>query len=79
MNTDIIEGNWKVLKGEVQKKWGKLTNDHLDQIEGSRTKLSGVIQKNYGLATDAADKQVAEWEAERKAAAKAAADSSNAA
>lgn len=68
MNTDIIEGNWKVLKGEVQKKWGKLTNDHLDQVEGSRTKLSGLIQKNYGLATDAADKQIAEWEAEREKA-----------
>ncbi|HAJ89942.1 MAG TPA: CsbD family protein [Rhodospirillaceae bacterium] len=75
MNKDIIEGNWKVLKGEVQKRWGKLTDDHLDQVEGSRTKLSGLIQKNYGLATDAADKQIAEWESERAKAERAARDS----
>jgi len=62
MNKDIIQGNWKELIGEVQKKWGKLTNDTLDQIEGDRTKLSGLIQKNYGLANDAADMQISEWE-----------------
>lgn len=62
MNTDIIKGNWKMLKGEVQKQWGKLTDDHLDQINGSREKLSGFIQKNYGVARDEADKQISAWE-----------------
>jgi uncharacterized protein YjbJ (UPF0337 family) len=27
-----IKGNWKQFRGEVQKQWGKLTNDDLDQI-----------------------------------------------
>ncbi|HEY8189317.1 MAG TPA: CsbD family protein [Micavibrio sp.] len=65
MNKDIFEGNWKQLKGDVQKKWGKLTNDHLDQIEGSREKLAGVIQENYGVARQEAEKQIAEWEKTR--------------
>lgn len=62
MNADIIEGNWKQLKGAVQKQWGKLTDDHLDQINGSRTKLAGVIQENYGIARDEAEKQISNWE-----------------
>ncbi len=62
MNKDIFQGNWKDLKGSVQKQWGKLTNDHLDQINGSREKLSGAIQKNYGVAREDAEKQMKEWE-----------------
>ncbi len=65
MNKDIFEGNWKQLRGDVQKKWGKLTNDHLDQIEGSREKLAGVIQESYGIARQEAEKQIAEWEKTR--------------
>lgn len=62
MNADMIEGDWKQLKGAVQKQWGKLTNDHLDQIEGSRMKLAGAIQKSYGVAKEEADKQIKAWE-----------------
>ncbi len=48
MNTNIWEGKWKQLKGEVQKQWGELTNDDLDKIEGSREKLEGLLQEKYG-------------------------------
>ncbi len=62
MNTDTIEGDWKKLKGSVQKQWGKLTDDHLDQIRGDRLKLAGAIQKNYGIAKEEAEKQIKAWE-----------------
>ncbi len=62
MNSDIIEGQWDQIKGEVQKQWGKLTGDPLDQIQGSRTKLVGALQKNYGYARDEAEKQLKAWE-----------------
>ena len=62
MNKDIFEGNWEEFKGKVQQKWGKLTNDHLDEINGSRQRLSGAIQKAYGVAVDDADKQMKDWE-----------------
>lgn len=68
MNNDIFQGNWKQFKGEVQKQWGKLTDDQLDQIEGNRTKLVGQIQENYGVAKDEAEKQVKEFEERSKAA-----------
>lgn len=62
MNSDIIKGNWKQLKGNVQKKWGELTDDEVDQVEGDATKLSGLIQERYGKSKDEADKAVDEWQ-----------------
>lgn len=62
MNHNILEGNWKQIKGDVQKQWGRLTDDHLDQINGNREKLAGVIQENYGIAVEEAEKQIKAWE-----------------
>jgi len=62
MNSDRIEGNWKQVKGKVQEKWGKLTNDDLDVIEGRRDQLLGKLQERYGILRDEAEKQVREWE-----------------
>lgn len=63
MNKDQIIGNWRQFKGEAQKRWGRLTNDQLDQIEGSREKLTGILQESYGIALEQATQQVSEWEA----------------
>jgi uncharacterized protein YjbJ (UPF0337 family) len=62
MNTDIIAGNWKQLKGKVQQQWGKLTDDDFDVIEGKRTELAGRIQERYGVTRDEAEKQIKDWE-----------------
>jgi uncharacterized protein YjbJ (UPF0337 family) len=62
MNKDIIKGDWNEIKGSVQKKWGKLTNNDLDQINGDRNELAGKIQKVYGLQRDEAEKQLKAWE-----------------
>eukprot|EP01042_Synura_sphagnicola_P034692 gene34692-44481_t len=58
MNHDRIEGSWEQVKGNVQKMWGKLTNDDLDVIEGDRKALAGKIQERYGVAQDEAKKQI---------------------
>jgi len=52
MNTDIIQGNWKQFKGKVLTKWGKLTNDEIDQAKGNMEILQGTIQKKYGEAKE---------------------------
>lgn len=62
MNEDIIQGKWNQIKGEAQKRWGKLTQDNIDQVNGSRTKLLGLIQESYGVAKDEAEKQIKDWE-----------------
>ncbi|WP_225785114.1 CsbD family protein [Xenophilus sp. Marseille-Q4582] len=62
MNKDIIEGNWKQLKGKVKEQWGKLTDDDFDVIAGKRDQLLGRIQERHGVSRDEAEKQVQQWE-----------------
>jgi uncharacterized protein YjbJ (UPF0337 family) len=61
MNWDRVEGNWKQFKGNVQQRWGKLTDDDLNVIEGKRTELSGRLQARYGYAKDEAEKNIDTW------------------
>lgn len=65
MNWDIVEGNWKQLKGSVKEQWGKLTDDDLDVAAGKRDKLAGLIQTKYGKTKDAAEREVDEYFAKR--------------
>lgn len=39
MNWDRVEGNWNQFTGKLQQRWGKLTDDDLQQVKGSRTEL----------------------------------------
>ncbi len=66
MNTDILKGEWKKIKGEVKVQWGKLTDDDLTQIEGESEKLLGILQKRYGYSRDEATKEYDNFMARRK-------------
>ncbi len=57
MNSDILKGNWNQLKGQVQKSWGKLTNDDVDQIQGDYQKLVGKLQEKYGYTKQQAQQE----------------------
>ncbi len=61
-NQNILEGKWRQFKGDIQVKWGKITNDKLDQIDGNREKFLGAIQESYGLAREQAEKDLNDWE-----------------
>jgi uncharacterized protein YjbJ (UPF0337 family) len=63
MNWDTVKGQWKQVRGKIQKRWGDLTDDDLDRIEGQRDQLLGAVQKRYGIARDEAEKQVRSFEA----------------
>ncbi|MDW3224800.1 MAG: CsbD family protein [Paracoccaceae bacterium] len=69
MNWDVIKGNWKQMSGQIQSKWGELTDDELDQVEGDREQLVGLIQERYGIAKDEAERQIDSFVAEAKSAA----------
>ncbi len=58
MNWDIIQGNWTQFKGEMQSKWGEITDDELDQAKGERDRLVGLIQERYGLAKSDAETEI---------------------
>ena len=58
MNEDILKGKWKQLEGEIQKEWGKLTKNDLEQINGEAKMLAGKIQEKYGQTSEEAKKGV---------------------
>ncbi len=58
MNDDMLQGNWKQLKGQVRNWWGKLTDDDVDQIAGNREKLVGKLQERYGYTKEQAEREV---------------------
>jgi len=66
MNKETVKGQWKQLKGQVRKQWGKLTDDDLDQIHGNAEILAGKIQERYGRAKDEAQKEVDRFFKEQK-------------
>ncbi len=61
MNKDTTSGNWKIFKGKIKEKWGKLTDDDFTVLEGDRDQLEGTIQKRYGIAKEEAQRQVREF------------------
>lgn len=58
MNRDILSGQWKQLRGEVKKQWGKLTDDELDQAAGQFDIVAGKIQERYGYTRDRAERDL---------------------
>lgn len=61
INTDILQGKWKQLKGQVKQKWGELTDDDLDRVEGHYEELVGVVQEKYGRTRADAEREVQEF------------------
>lgn len=61
MNEDTLKGKWEQVKGNVQKQWGKLTDDDLDVIKGSSKELAGKLQEKYGMSKEQAEKEVDEY------------------
>lgn len=55
---DILQGNWKQMKGQVKQWWGDLTDDDLTKIDGKRDKLVGALQERYGYAKERAESEV---------------------
>jgi uncharacterized protein YjbJ (UPF0337 family) len=62
MNEHTMKGEWKIMRGKVRERWGKLTNDDLDVVAGRRDQLAGLLQKHYGLAKEDVEKQINEFE-----------------
>jgi uncharacterized protein YjbJ (UPF0337 family) len=58
MSDDILKGKWKQLRGQVQQKWGELTNDDLDRIQGAQTEFEGLLQERYGYTKERARQEV---------------------
>ena len=61
MNADIIKGKWLQLKGDIRHRWGKLTDDDMDEVQGDAEKFIGRLQERYGYARERAVKELNEF------------------
>ena len=57
-NENVIKGKWKELKGNLQKTWGKLTDDEIEKTKGDMTAIGGLIQQRYGESKESLDKKL---------------------
>ena len=60
MSTDILKAQWKQLRGEIKERWGKLTDDELDQIEGQWDEFVGLLQERYSYTKEQAEAKIAD-------------------
>lgn len=61
MNEDILKGNWKQVRGKIQKQWSKLTKDEVTAIDGDKKVLLGMLQEKYGLTKDEAKEELSNF------------------
>ena len=60
INTDILENQWKELRGKVRERWRALSEDDVEFIDGHFDVLVELLLEKYGYT-----KQQAEEEASR--------------
>lgn len=61
MDSNVLSGKWKQLKGTVRARWGELTDDDVEEVRGNAEVLVGKIQERYGHAKDKVRKEVNDW------------------
>ena len=61
MNADHFKGKWNQFKGELKKKWGKITDDDLTTVEGDYDKFKGLMQERYADRKDEVSTWADEW------------------
>jgi uncharacterized protein YjbJ (UPF0337 family) len=61
MALDNIKTKWSILKPDVRKHWGKITEDDLDHIIGSQEELINILRKRYGYGKEQAEIEINNW------------------
>ncbi len=58
MNQDVLQGQWRQMRGQMKTWWGKLTDNDLDRAQGNMDKLVGLLQEKYGYTRAQAETEV---------------------
>jgi uncharacterized protein YjbJ (UPF0337 family) len=64
LNRDIVQGNWKQVRGRIREKWAALTDDDLEKVRGQWDRLEGVLQEKYGKSRENFKDSVRSFESE---------------
>jgi uncharacterized protein YjbJ (UPF0337 family) len=62
MDSNILKGNWNIVKGKLRQAWGDLTDNDVEEIAGKKGQLIGKLQKQYGYTKDEAESKVKKFE-----------------
>lgn len=61
MNKHQFLGKWTELKGKVREKWGKLTDDEVEELKGDYDQFVGKLQQKYGYTKEKAEEELSNW------------------
>ena len=61
MNAEQLKGKWMQFKGDLKGKWGKFTDNDLQEIAGNYEKFVGKVQEHYGDKKDELMKWANAW------------------
>jgi uncharacterized protein YjbJ (UPF0337 family) len=75
VNTQVLQGQWNQVRGQLKKKWGQLTDDDLKFANGNLDQLVGKIQHKTGEAREAIESFLDELTAQGSSAISQAAES----
>jgi len=75
VNTQVLQGQWNQVRGQLKKKWGQLTEDDLKFTNGNIEQLVGRIQHKTGEAREAIESFLDEMTAQGASAVSQAAES----
>ena len=67
MDWDEIERGWSELKGEVKRRWSKLSDEDIEFVKGKYAELLGLLQERYGHAKEQAEQEINDWAKRLKA------------
>ena len=66
MEWNRIQANWTHYKVLARIRWGRISVEEFDLIAGRRELLAGQIHDAYGVSGDAAQMQIASWQAQQR-------------
>ena len=75
VNTQVLQGQWNQVRGQLKKKWGQLTDDDLKFANGNLDQLVGKIQHKTGEAREAIESFLDELTSQGSSAVSQAAES----
>src|ERR1700728_4298607 len=75
VNTQVLQGQWNQVRGQLKKKWGQLTEDDLKFANGNIDQLVGRIQHKTGEAREAIESFIDELTSQGASALSQAAES----
>jgi uncharacterized protein YjbJ (UPF0337 family) len=58
---DILQPRWHEVKSQVNKRWGKFTEDEISKLTGSQEQLVYALRRRYGYALGQAQMEIQRW------------------